>query len=231
METYVRYAVYYVPPPGPLADFGAAWLGHDIARGTPVPQMTLPGLDIGVLTAGARRYGFHATLKPPFRLARDATAAALRAAVADLARSAAPVRLKGLVLGRLGGFLALLPAGATADLSALAARIVADLDGFRAPADGDEMARRRGAGLTPAQEAHLARWGYPYVMEEFRFHMTLTGRLDDPAPPEQALGRCLAPLLPAPFALDQFALVGEREGGAFVLLDRHALTGNGPAER
>ena len=32
--------------------------------------------------------------------------------------------------------------------------------------------------LTPRQRGYLERWGYPYVMEDFRFHMTLTGRLD-----------------------------------------------------
>jgi 2'-5' RNA ligase len=32
--------------------------------------------------------------------------------------------------------------------------------------------------LTPRQREHLERFGYPFVMEDFRFHMTLTGRLD-----------------------------------------------------
>ena len=34
------------------------------------------------------------------------------------------------------------------------------------------------SGLTDRQEALLTQWGYPYVMEEFRFHITLTGALD-----------------------------------------------------
>jgi len=32
--------------------------------------------------------------------------------------------------------------------------------------------------MTPRQVEYLDCWGYPYVMEEFRFHMTLTCRLD-----------------------------------------------------
>ena len=31
--------------------------------------------------------------------------------------------------------------------------------------------------MTPRQREHLDRWGYPYVMDDFRFHMTLTGRV------------------------------------------------------
>src|SRR5262249_55850996 len=55
---------------------------------------------------------------------------------------------------------------------------VRDFDGFRAPLTDADRARRHPSRLTPRQRDYLERWGYPYVMEEFRFHMTLTGRLD-----------------------------------------------------
>jgi hypothetical protein len=33
------------------------------------------------------------------------------------------------------------------------------------------------AGLSARQAEHLTKWGYPYVFEDFRFHMTLTAGL------------------------------------------------------
>lgn len=229
MDAYRRFALYYLPPPGPLADFGAAWLGWDVEAGRPAPHPGLSGLPrpVSDLTATPRKYGFHGTLKPPFRLPEGTAPGALDQAVAELAAGLAPVSAGGLVLRRIGGFLALTPSGEAAALSALAATVVADLDRFRAPASDTELARRREAGLSPRQEALLGRWGYPYVMDEFRFHLTLTGAL----PPEVAaetqdrLHPVVAPLLPDPFVLDQIALVGERMDGCFERVQRYTLTG------
>jgi hypothetical protein len=33
------------------------------------------------------------------------------------------------------------------------------------------------AGLNQSQVANLDRWGYPYLFADFRFHMTLTGKV------------------------------------------------------
>lgn len=230
MEGFARYAVYWTPGPGALADFGAAWLGWDPQQGRAVPHPDLPGLPgpVAELTEEPRRYGLHATLKPPFRLAPGRTAAGLDRAVAALAARLAPARVpEGLALGSLGGFLALLPAGDGAALDALAAEAVAALDAFRAEPEPAELARRRALPLTPRQEALLARWGYPYVMEDFRFHVTLTGRLAPLAAERTAaaLAPVLAPLLPRPFVLDALSLLGEDAGGRFHLIARHATGG------
>ncbi len=174
---YARYALYYTPPAGPLAVAGASWLGWDIAQGRIAPQPAL-ALNMAAITAEPRKYGFHATLKPPFRLAEGQTPDALLQAARDLCAALPPVTLPALRLARLGRFLALIPDPQPAALDTLAARLVADLDAFRAAATPDDLARRRSAGLTPAQDALLVQWGYPYVMDEFRFHMTLTGKLE-----------------------------------------------------
>jgi hypothetical protein len=177
------------------------------------------------LTATPRRYGFHATIKPPFRLAAGAAPAELVVACEGLCADLGPVQLDGLQLTDLDGFLALTPAGDTGALDALAARAVADLDAFRAPAPPDEIARRRAAGLTPRQEALLDRWGYPYVMEEFGFHMTLTGRLAPALRGAVAAGLddWLAPVLPRPFEIGHLALAGEGPDGRFRLVGRWPL--------
>lgn len=224
-----RYAVYYAPPPGPLADFGAAWLGWDMDRGAAVAHPDLPGLPMPMeeITATPRKYGFHATLKPPFRLAEGRSETELVEAVAILgSRTFHPVMDLRLELTQLGRFLALTATGNTEQLRGLAAICVETLDAFRAPASDAELARRRGAGLRPGQEAMLMRWGYPYVMEEFRFHMTLTGKLPKAAlpPVRAALDDALMGVIPDPFAMDTICLVGEDDDGRFHLMHRHALS-------
>lgn len=224
MPGFTRYAVYYLPPPGPLATFGAHWLGWDVQAGRAVAQPDVPG--IGRITGQPRKYGFHATLKPPFRLAPGGDAAALGAALDALTGRMAPALCDGLQADRLGRFLALRPVGDVAAIAGVAAGIVEGIDHFRAPPDRDELARRRKARLTPAQDALLTRWGYPYVMEEFRFHMTLTGPLArDEADTVRAHLDARLPPLPAPFVLDQVALVGEQADGTFREISRFFLRG------
>lgn len=225
---YRRYAVYFTPSDPALAGFGARWLGWDVAAGNAVEQPEPAGLPapLAEITQTPRRYGFHATIKPPFRLAGGQDVEALNDALAALCDQMPPVTLVGLVLSRLGRFLALLPTGDTAQLNGLAAMVVETLDTFRAPASEDELQRRRATGLTPAQEALLTRWGYPYVMHEFRFHMTLTGKLPKAqiAPVQAVLADALADILPAPFVIDGLSLVGEDADGRFHLLHRHILS-------
>src|SRR5207245_1192733 len=82
------------------------------------------------------------------------------------------------VVDSISGFIAVIPAEPVAELQQLAADCARDFDSFRAPLGAEDRARRRPEKLTERQRDYLDRWGYPYVMEEFRFHMTLTGRLD-----------------------------------------------------
>jgi len=223
-----RYAVYYAPPPG--ADwtrFCTGWLGWDMELGHPAPRPDLPALPMPLdeITNDPRRYGLHGTLKPPFALAKDTTRDELAAACETLAASQPRIAFDGLRLARLGRFLALRPEGDEAPLSALAAACVRELDRFRAPAGEAELARRRQSGLTPAQDENLQRWGYPYVMEQFRFHITLSGRLPGPAleQVEAILSDHLEPILPRPFEIADIALVGEQDSGRFRLLGRYPL--------
>ena len=225
---YHRYAVYYTPPAGPLRDLGAAWLGWDMHRGTDCAHPDWAAdWPVTAITAGPRRYGFHATLKPPFRLAPGTDAAGLVAALRRLGAATPSAPAAGLEVARLGRFLALVAAGDPREIASLAGECVRALDAFRAPAPPDETARRRAAGLSPAQEATLVRWGYPYVMDEFRFHMTLSGRID------AALASGLQPVLarhfdavaPAPFVIDAVTLAGEDATGRFHAVETVALSG------
>jgi putative phosphonate metabolism protein len=222
--SYTRFAIYYVPPDGAMADFGAAWLGWDIAGGEAAAQPNIAGL--GDVTMTPRKYGFHGTLKPPFRLAEGQSLSSLKDAVATLAAGHAPAVSGPLKLSGLGRFLALIPSRPTDDLAKLAAACVMDLDRFRAPMSDAELARRRAADLAPHQEAHLIQWGYPYVLDAFRFHLTLTGELSpkELSHWETVLTTHLPPLADL-FVVRELALVGERTDGLFEMIHRYALTG------
>lgn len=224
MSSHIRFAIYYLPPEGALAQFGAQWLGWDCLTGESALQPDLP--KIADATEAPRKYGFHATLKPPFRLATGATTDALQSALAQLTASQSPVVLEGLTLDRLGNFLALRPVGDTTALNALAGECVTALDRFRTPPEPAELTRRRKSGLSPRQDELLREWGYPYVLEEFRFHMTLTGSLADGDLTrfQGEIARRL-PALPRPYIIDNIALVGQRPDGMFQLIQRYALTG------
>lgn len=180
-----RFAVYLAPPPDdPLSQVAARWLGHDPETGRSHAAEAAAGLTaarIAALTEEPRRYGFHATLKPPFRLAEGCEEAQLIVALERFTAERRPLRLPPLQLSRIGRFLAMVPAAPSEEIAALAADCVRDFDHLRAPPGEAELARRRAAGLTPRQEQYLLQWGYPYVMEEFRPHFTLTGSIHDTA--------------------------------------------------
>lgn len=227
MPEFARYAIYYAPPPGPFAMRMAEWLGWDPVEGREVAHPSLGGLPrpVGEMTQSPRRYGFHGTLKAPFRLADGVTPDELAARTDALAARLDAVVLPGLALSRIGGFVALVPEGNTALLDHLAAEVVAGLDACRAPLTQAEIARRSPSRLTARQRELLDRWGYPYVFEEFRFHLTLSGDL-----PEQeadaiveALAPYLRPVLPRPFTVAELCLYAEDGEGRFHLLSRHAL--------
>lgn len=228
----MRYAVYFAPPSDHLfARFGAAWLGRDALGGKPVPRPPLPGwIDtrLDAITAEPRRYGFHATLKPPFALAQGRSEEDLLDAIDALARTRGPVPLDSLGIASLGGFVALTLRARSGAVDALAAACVAELDRFRAPSDAAELARRRAAELTVRQSELLRLWGYPYVMDEFRFHMTLTGRLE--AAERDALMAALAPhaapALSQRLSIEDLCVFVEPAAGApFTLRARFPLRG------
>ncbi len=229
--TFERYAIYFAPPPDhPLAEFGKTWLGWDPVQGR--ARETAPVGDFTEeqwrrFTASPRRYGFHGTLKPPMRLVEGESRETLTTAIASLAGRIAPFSLGALMLARLGRFLALIPAQPPQELPHLARECVTALDRFRAPAPEAELARRRKAGLSARQEDYLLRWGYPYVMEEFRFHLTVSSGLEsaDIELLQPVLERLAAPAIAEPVDVRDICLFGDPGGKAnFELLERFPLS-------
>lgn len=227
-----RFALYAAPQAqDPLHAFAARWLGWDPETGESLPTEPAAGLSaarIAELTAEPRQYGFHGTLKPPFALAEDTDEVQLIMALERFAAARKPLRLP-LKMAALGTFLALRPAVASSELDALAADCVRDFDRFRAPPSEQELARRRAAGLSVRQEQYLQQWGYPYVLDEFRMHFTLTGRIGDDAERQAVLDHLTvqtAPLLRHDLALDELCLFVQSEPGArFRIAGRYRLGG------
>jgi hypothetical protein len=218
-ENKMRLAVYYVPAQNdPLWHAGCSWTGRDPERDVAILQPHLPG--ISTVTSEARRYGFHATLKPPMRLLapfplflRDIEALASRLPSFELPK---------LQLTTLDGFLALTVAQPSAALRDHADACVAALDRLRAPPDAEELARRRAPGLSRQEEAMLQRWGYPHVFATWTFHMTLTRRLS-PAELDHfmpAAETYFAEALAQTRRVQDLALFVEDEPGALFRLER-----------
>lgn len=227
-----RYALYAAPDiNSQLHRWAAGWLGWDPAARAAVAPRAVPGIEPArqeAMTRDARRYGFHATLKAPFRLREGTAAAQLLEALDGFAARTAPVVLPALRLADLHGFLALRPDPQTEALDALAAACVREFDRFRAPPGEAELAKRHAAGLSPRQQALLAEWGYPYVMDEFRLHFTLTARLDAAEKPVAmaALAQAVAPFTGTPFAIDAvYLFVQPAPDAPFCIDTRFALRG------
>jgi putative phosphonate metabolism protein len=179
MASFPRYAIYYAAAPGRDLDrFGAQLLGYDAFSGEELPFPDGIAPDWRELTKDPRKYGFHATLKAPLSLAPGRTEVELMAACEAFAATPRPVPVITPVVGSISGFIAVVPSEPSAGVERLAADCTRDFDQFRAPLTIEDRERRNPSALTPRQREYLDRWGYPYVMEEFRFHMTLTGRLD-----------------------------------------------------
>jgi hypothetical protein len=176
-----RYALYFVPPAeSALYRFGASALGYDCYTGYDLESLSNDDLcpaGWSALTAEPRTYGFHATLKSPFYLNERFAEHDLVAAFTEFAARQMVVPAFSAAIGILDDFAALTPTAPVPALNALAEQCVRQFDGFRAPMGENERARRLKHHLTQRQLAYLDRWGYPYVLEDFRFHMTLSGRL------------------------------------------------------
>lgn len=222
-----RYAIYHLPD-GPLGDFGAAWLGLDLRGMPPAPRPQVPGLpgDAAALTATPMRYGFHATIKAPFRIAEGHGPEDVLRRAELVCDHLAPFALQ-LELRRDWGFVALRPQVQPPELMALEQALVTRLDDLRAALTPAEYDRRKPDALPPKARAHLDHWGYPFVLDLFHYHLTLSNNLpeDQAQDLRRALAPVVAPLIGQPMTVHSVALVGEDADGRFHHVADVALRG------
>ncbi len=181
MEQAPRYAIYFVPSAvSKLYRFGSSVLGYDCYSGSAVDfphEFGNGAVNWNEITALPRRYGFHATLKAPFYLSPSCTEQQLVNALQSFAGLGHAVRSFTPTLRLLDDFFAVVPLQADTAIEDLAASCTTIFDAYRAPMSPQERARRIALGLNQSQIQNLDRWGNPYALSEFRFHMTLTGRV------------------------------------------------------
>ena len=222
-----RYAVYFAPAAGhALWEAGCGWLGRDPRH---PPPATAPPPHRGA----PWRYGFHATLKAPMRLREGAVEADLLRGMRALARDHAAFAMPALQVDWLDRFIALRPAApveAAHPLRRLADACQLSLDAWRAEPTPAESARH-GEGLSPRQREQARRLGYPHVLDDWRFHMTLSERFDDTGAPDarrliDQARRHFTDALRAPLPCDALCLFIEPSPGApFALAQRVELAG------
>lgn len=216
----MRYAIYFTPAQDdPLTLAASAWLGRDAFTGAELATPDIAGFGAGEieqLAAEPRRYGFHATIVAPFHPGQNATEQDLIKSFERFCDQATRFDIDGLGIAGLDGFIALMPTEAEPELSALAAEAVNHFAPLRAPLTPEDIARRDPTRLSLRQRSYLERYGYPYVMDEFRFHMTLTSRVPDDtaARVKPLLRQHFAPVTAGPITIGGLALFIEPEPGA-----------------
>lgn len=220
-----RYALYLAPS-GPWRELGRQWLGRCAESGE-----SLDSEAPGGWVAAPRLYGLHATLKAPFRLAGHARPEDVDAAARRVALAHRPFGLP-LALARLRGFLAWRVApdapAARAAIDALAESALREAEPLRAPPSEAELARRLSAPLTPEQAAMLAAWGYPYALDTYAFHITLTGSLPEPelAQAQRRLEALSRGWRAEPMPVDALSVYVQPEPGAdFLAARRYGFDG------
>lgn len=220
---FKRFAFYYLPPPNSLLSrFGASWLGWSIEKREVTPFLHPISSNHSEIIETAKKYGFHGTLKPPFRLHQNTYFEELVNAANLIMADISPFNLPELMLDAIDGFFVLRPKMECPDLNNLARILVKKFDHFRALPSEEELQRRRRNGLTERQDKLLMEWGYPFVLEEFRFHLTLTKKLDQFCADEvyNILQNHLTPEMLSPIHVKDIGLVGEAEDGHFHLIKR-----------
>lgn len=227
MPQYPRYAIYFVPSAdSALYRFGADLLGYDSFTGKALPFTD--GIEAQIadwkqITVDPRKYGFHATLKAPITLAPGKTEGELISAMQAFAQEPRTIPVITPVVRAIKSFIAIVPNAPSPELQAFAADCVTSFDDFRAPLTPEDRARRNVTALTEKQVAYLDRWGYPYVFEEFRFHMTLTGSL----PPErrdgvlEILQKRFADLALNSIAVGHLALLRQNDAASQFMVIKH----------
>lgn len=228
----MRYGIYFTPSAhDPLLRVAANWLGRNAFNGMVVRMPEIGSIKpeaISALTEAPRRYGFHATIKAPFRLRDDYEEHHLLSSMMHFASGYQAVVMPPLKVAQIGSFFALVPREPCAALQQLANDVVVHFERFRAALNAQELAKRQPEKLDNIHRHNLEQWGYPYVFDQFRFHMTLTGAVpeQEQAHVRDMLDVFFAPVLSEPVKINNLALFTQPHTDAsFEVHSLHPLTG------
>lgn len=188
MKKYSRYAIYYAPPKeSNLEEFGRYWFGWDPLNAKLINNKqrinylngfgikNLKNIDKNVLIA--KKYGFHGTLIPPFKLNKNYSTNLLFKKTEDIAKKFKKFKFYKFKLKKINNFYAFVQNKKNNNINKLSNRLVRELFKFRSPLTKKEIDRRNPSKLSKLQLNILHKWGYPYLMSEFNFHMTLASEV------------------------------------------------------
>ena len=188
MKKYSRYAIYYAPPKeSSLEEFGRYWFGWDPLNAKLINNKqrinylngfgikNLKNIDKNVLIA--KKYGFHGTLIPPFKLNKNYSTNTLFKKTEEIAKKLKKFKFYKFKLKKINNFYAFVQNKKNNNINKLSNRLVRELFKFRSPLTKKEIDRRNPSKLSKLQLNILYKWGYPYLMSEFNFHMTLASEV------------------------------------------------------
>jgi len=188
MKKYSRYAIYYAPPKeSSLEEFGRYWFGWDPLNAKLINNKrrinylnrfgikNLINIDKNVLIA--KKYGFHGTLIPPFKLNKNYSTNTLFKKTEEIAKKLKKFKFYKFKLKKINNFYAFVQNKKNNNINKLSNRLVRELFKFRSPLTKKEIDRRNPSKLSKLQLNILYKWGYPYLMSEFNFHMTLASEV------------------------------------------------------
>jgi len=188
MKKYSRYAIYYAPPKeSNLEEFGRYWFGWDPINAKSINNKqrinylngfgikNLKNIDKNVLIA--KKYGFHGTLIPPFKLNKNYSTNTLFKKTEEIAKKLKKFKFYKFKLKKINNFYAFVQNKKNNNINKLSNRLVRELFKFRSPLTKKEIDRRNPSKLSKLQLNILYKWGYPYLMSEFNFHMTLASEV------------------------------------------------------
>lgn len=188
MKKYSRYAIFYAPPKeSNLEEFGRYWFGWDPLNAKLINNKrrinylnrfgikNLINIDKNVLIA--KKYGFHGTLIPPFKLNKNYSTNTLFKKTEEIAKKLKKFKFYKFKLKKINNFYAFVQNKKNNNINKLSNRLVRELFKFRSPLTKKEIDRRNPSKLSKLQLNILYKWGYPYLMSEFNFHMTLASEV------------------------------------------------------
>ncbi len=229
MDDFSRYAIYYVPPESDhLTKFAASWFGWDVYQGIRVNYSELSNLnyDIKEITKKPCKYGLHGTLKAPFSLAKDRTIDELRLSLSRLSSSIKKFEIPFISLRKISGFIAIVPTTQNKKLNFLAKKCLQELDCFREVESLEILNKRRSVELSSSMKQNLLKWGYPYVLNDFQFHLTMTSKLAPKVSENvfSVLSSELSSVLNSPLVISKICLFGESKiHGKFKVIEEFSL--------